>query len=583
MKRFIFVICFVTLLTRISFADTINVPGDQATIQAGINAAVEGDTVLVADGTYYENINYKGKAITVASHYFVDDDTSHISNTIIDGSSPSHADSGSVVFFVSGEDTTSVLHGFTITNGSGTITETGGDAVRVGGGILCYNSGARIAQNKIMNNHVPDHNVSTGGGIGGYPNGSTAHVIIDGNQIVYNTTTGADAWGCGVDLTCNATIKNNDISFNTSNATHHAFGAVGCWTETSFPRTAVIKNNRITHNQAIGDVNAFAGGLSIESGMSSNVVGNEISRNILSGNGTNYGAGIYVYQMAGTSFIDRNIISYNSSNSGRGSGIYIFKGKLSITNNIITGNSALYGGGIDSRSSISQIINNTIINNSASNGGGGITSSGVNPVVINSILWNNQASTGPQISGSVMVAHSNIQDSVWVGENNISADPLFADTLFHLSDSSPCIGAGIDSILIDEKMYHAPPIDFGGNARPDQSADEFVDMGALESEFKVTSVDLPKNITPQRFALEQNYPNPFNPSTVISYQLPQRSNVEFVIFNMAGQKIATVVSEQQEAGSYQYEWDAEHLASGVYIYKLHTEKFTASRKLLLLK
>ncbi len=90
MKRFVIVICFVTLLTRISFAGIINVPGDQATIQAGINVAVDGDTVLVEDDIYYENINYNGKAITVASHYFVDGDTSHISNTIIDGSSPNH-------------------------------------------------------------------------------------------------------------------------------------------------------------------------------------------------------------------------------------------------------------------------------------------------------------------------------------------------------------------------------------------------------------------------------------------------------------------------------------------------------------
>ncbi|MCB0265177.1 MAG: hypothetical protein KDH95_19455 [Calditrichaeota bacterium] len=64
----------------------INVPCDQPTIQVGVDAASDGDMVLVAKGIYLEGINFKGKAITVTRHYFVDDDTSHISATIIDGS-----------------------------------------------------------------------------------------------------------------------------------------------------------------------------------------------------------------------------------------------------------------------------------------------------------------------------------------------------------------------------------------------------------------------------------------------------------------------------------------------------------------
>jgi len=108
-------------------------------------------------------------------------------------------------------------------------------------------------------------------------------------------------------------------------------------------------------------------------------------------------------------------------------------------------------------------------------------------------------------------------------------------------------------------------------------------MGALESEYQWNSIDLLKGVSPRRFVLEQNYPNPFNPKTVISYRLPIASYVELTIYSIIGQKVTTLISKQQPAGNYKFEWDAEHFASGVYIYKLHTEKFTAFRKLLLLK
>ncbi|MCW0300343.1 hypothetical protein, partial [Klebsiella pneumoniae] len=96
-------------------SDVIHVPADQPTIQAGIMAAVNGDVVVVAEGTYYENINFMGKAITVASKFYLDGRKKHIRKTIINGSRPADPDFGSVVSFVSGENTSSVLCGFTIT------------------------------------------------------------------------------------------------------------------------------------------------------------------------------------------------------------------------------------------------------------------------------------------------------------------------------------------------------------------------------------------------------------------------------------------------------------------------------------
>jgi hypothetical protein len=120
MNRILYTLAVAILFATSTLAKIIRVPADQPTIQAAINAAAKGDTVLVADGTYYENIDFKGKAITVASQFLVDGDTTHVNKTIINGSKPSDPNKGSVVSFVSGEDTTSVSYGFTNTGGTGT-------------------------------------------------------------------------------------------------------------------------------------------------------------------------------------------------------------------------------------------------------------------------------------------------------------------------------------------------------------------------------------------------------------------------------------------------------------------------------
>ncbi len=93
--------------------------------------------------------------------------------------------------------------------------------------------------------------------------------------------------------------------------------------------------------------------------------------------------------------------------------------------------------------------------------------------------------------------------------------------------------------------------------------------------------DIADNPIPVNFELEQNFPNPFNPTTTIRYSLPQNSTVRLEIFNAAGQRIKTLVEKHQTAGVYEVSFDGSKLSSGVYFYRLQTDNFVRTRKMLL--
>lgn len=88
---------------------------------------------------------------------------------------------------------------------------------------------------------------------------------------------------------------------------------------------------------------------------------------------------------------------------------------------------------------------------------------------------------------------------------------------------------------------------------------------------------------PEKFYLEQNYPNPFNPVTTIQYSLPQRSNVTLKIYDVLGKEIAVLVNEEKDRGVYNVSFDASHLSSGVYFYRLQAGSFGSTKKMILLR
>ena len=88
---------------------------------------------------------------------------------------------------------------------------------------------------------------------------------------------------------------------------------------------------------------------------------------------------------------------------------------------------------------------------------------------------------------------------------------------------------------------------------------------------------------PSDFSLSQNYPNPFNPTTKIEYSIPEESFVQLKVYDILGNEVAKVVNQEQNAGTYKADFNAENLASGFYIAKLQAGNYTKSVKMTLLK
>jgi len=115
-----------------------------------------------------------------------------------------------------------------------------------------------------------------------------------------------------------------------------------------------------------------------------------------------------------------------------------------------------------------------------------------------------------------------------------------------------------------------------------------LDHGSPQSRFTLTinvnytNTEVEEEL-PNIVQLGQNYPNPFNPTTQIQYALPEATNVRLEIFNVVGQRVATLVSGQQSAGQHSVSFDASNLASGVYVYRLMAGSFIETKKMLLIK
>ena len=422
MKKSIILFAFICTISLLNAA-IINVPDDQPTIQEGIDFSADGDTVLVQPGIYFENINYSGKNISVASLYLTTQDTSYISQTVLDGN-----ENGSVVTFENGENSSAVLCGLTIQNGTGKIVYT----YLLGGGIYCLDSNPYFDHLKVINNTA-----KVGGGI---------YINNTDNQ--------------GVEVIINdCLIQNNETLYFTIGYSGKGGGICSSYTNLR------IINTDIIHNSSEDN----AGAILISSGdvQLTNV---KISQT--------YGWGSTIEIQNANFVLDKCEISkseniqYSYENL-----IFFFNCVGSINNCTIADNNSK---GLRLRNNCDITVVNSIIHNDDD----------VEIYFDDFSLPNIINVTYSNIEGGIDNIDTNDNGTVNWLEGNIGAEPLFIDPEngnYHLFADSPCIDAGTaffewnDVIFIDlaEDEYY--------NTAPDMGAYEWVGTSSDNEELVINN------------------------------------------------------------------------------------------------
>jgi hypothetical protein len=445
-------VCALSLLATGSLAQTtIHVgPGQPyTTIQSGIDAANAGDTVLVAPGTYNENIDFKGKAITVTS-------SGGASSTIINGGNkPGTA----TVVFDSGETSASVISGFTIRGGGDTIF-----AGKSDGGVFVGNASATIQGNIITANYCHDIDVEFGVG------------IILNNEIsgVLQSTGPPESYctfGSGVHLQGTNYLVNGKGSVITGNIIEKNLtgSAINLWAA----QNVLILNNTIRNNTSPDPGSAFT------SANSENTV---IAQNLIYDNISHCGGAIAF--MNPPMLITNNTIVDNVTDGPSGGSeciaiAQIYPGPYSygesypsvvIINNIISGSTSYPAVNCDWFSAPNEAIQPTFQNN---------------------ILYN----AGGPFFGSYCMDVSGKY-------NNIAADPQFANPSlndYHLKSTSPAIDSGQNNVQQTFLAMTGTDLskDFDGKPRVQDATGKgcIIDMGAYEVQSSLTNCGVSETLT----------------------------------------------------------------------------------------
>ena len=571
-----------------------------ATIQTAIDSASDGDTVLVAAGTYNESINYNGKNIIVGSLYLTTQDTSYISSTIIGGDS-----SGSIVLFESFEDSTAVLNGFTFQN----IIFNSGDELQT---IININeSSPKIINNRfdnfylfqdvesaviycensnslIMNNEFTNGSVGNGYVLGGFILSKNSNVTIKNNRIENGYVGFAEPSGYIVSVNSDNIIESNVI-INPSMGYCVICAAISILDGSN----CILRNNFIF--QAYGDgYGAVVASQSQYVSHNNTFVSNSrgyanLSSDGIVSNDIIYGSSNAVY-LDGNSTIQ---VSYSDIEGG-------WEGVGNIDANplfcnpdssdyTIAENSPCVGTGEDGE------------NMGAFGVGCGIQvdwdfslSEPVIEVMGTDNVWNpgDTISVEMDFCNNTDVAH-NYYPGVTI-ESDSSLTSLHSGHIWFyamVADECHAISWGAianTSIISDTVVtFSAYPEALNCQNQPEYCIDGDTLTFEIPIVVQVVSTE-PEHFIPEEFSLRQNYPNPFNPVTTLRYDIPENSHVTITIYDMLGRQVKTLINQTQNPGYKSIIWDATNdygktMGAGVYLYQIHTGKFTQTKKMILLK
>jgi len=552
-------------------AGTIRVPEDFATIQAAIDASIDGDTVLVGPGKYTENIDFHGKGILLMSAEGAD-------KTVIDGNK-----NGSVVTFASGEDSTSCIKGFTLRNGSGTLPEGGRLS---GGGIYCFSSSPKIIRNVIAENVALAGCGAHGGGIAIL---GTSRPLIEGNRVTANLATSfCDAlvnYGGGIYVSGTSTPRLIDNIITGNNAD---FGGGMAIQDSAKP---IIQRNLISQNHPQGvwisaEAQPVIGGFP---GLGNDIVSNEAydrgqalwragHGEVINAQFNYFGAcptteaEVYPPEEFNTSNCSaRPVRSYFPMEIGNR---WTFGTSFPLTEAII--DTATVAGLHFFRFDQFRGLEKPLLR---------LTEEGkltwrLDPMSSIENVWVDFAA---EVGDRWKVSDG---ASIWTVELQSKTDTVTVPA----GTFTNCYRFWFDFGCCDNDWVEWYTLGIGPVKR--------ILYGIGVIEYPLSSAEVhgipvgvdksPSSQAPTKFALQQNYPNPFNASTTIRYELPVSSLVTLEIYNLMGQKVRTLIAQRQQSGSHQAQWDGtddagQVVPSGIYVYRLSSRDWSINHKAILLR
>jgi hypothetical protein len=568
----------------------LNVPADYATIQAGIDAAGDGDTVLVAAGTYSANVNIIDKWIYLSSHLLLYPDSLELINsTIIDGGfepAIEVVDSSDHISTTT-YDTTSII-GFTI-KGAGSSSELVGSAIHssLNYGIM---NGEEYHNGTL---HVKRCNI--------YNNGGFSDIIFEGNIFLENiTTSSADAdYGVVSYFGGSCKVKNSiiyngfswystapswDITYtffngsnygnNETNILGYPYLMVQIFCDPDSGNYYLVENSpAVGTGENSANMGAFDVGC--DSLILAPVLATIDDQQIVED-------GVLTLVFSATSDMNASM-SFTATSDTSDVAISLENTTLTATPAQDWNGSSLITVIVIDENELSDTTDFTLT----------VTAVNDSPEEF-SVIY-------PTVSDTFSTHSDNdtLIQFTWGKSNDVDSDvtynltielEFFGNTYTDIHENISDTTINVSSNSLDPMLNVISEEEAGFTYYVHASDDEY-NVASDVGEFVLSRAALGAvdgYAIPDEFSLYQNYPNPFNPVTTLRYDLPENGHVNIIIYDMLGREVKTLINQTQDAGFKSVIWDATNdygkpVSAGVYLYQIQAGDFVQTRKMVLLK